>query len=438
MNRVIRINIEKLIVICIFVFYASTNSFWGYKLFHDSDIFPAVAACIPLFLCIINIFILRRKSAIKLGLFFLITSIYFVIVFTSNFGMKYMLFYGLCFSLFLLSGTASNSSSIKYFYYLAIVFAIGSLINLLLPGIYKSVILPNFSGSNQYQRLTRWINSSYYTIIPGFTNQTSFNACHFVYGIGYIVSQMLTQKKTDGKDKVALALFIICLVLTNKRAHFLFTAISLVFCYFFVSNNQKKILRIVQIVIGIAVFLVVINILLNYINVGVFRKINLTLADLENEDDITSGRTQLYSIAIDYFLKNPIFGIGWEKYRLIPELSSSINTHNIYLEILCETGIVGAVLFFSFFMFSLVTAIKNCKQALNANEKYISCFCLYMQVFFLLYGLTGNPLYDPPYYIPYFFICSYTFSMKYKPSFIYSGFPNKEKNRQYLKFRYKN
>ena len=39
-------------------------------------------------------------------------------------------------------------------------------------------------------------------------------------------------------------------------------------------------------------------------------------------------------------------------------------------------------------------------------------FCI--QVFFLLYGITGNPIYDKEMFIPYFVACAATLTVKQK------------------------
>ena len=163
-------------------------------------------------------------------------------------------------------------------------------------------------------------------------------------------------------------------------------------------------------VLGIALFLA----LLPRLDIGVFKKLNTTVEALEsdNDEDVMSGRGELYLLALKYFSRYPIFGIGWETFRFLPDVPGGVETHNIYLQLLCETGIIGFGIFLSFFAYALVTTMKNCRLARTEEERLAASFCLFMQLFFLMYGLTGNPLYDPPYYVPYFIVCAFSFSQR--------------------------
>ena len=401
---------EKYAVWLIFLFYTSTNSFWAYRLFHDSNAFAAIACIIPILCFLVCFYSTHRK--ISLGLLMMVLSIYLVIIITSSLSIKMILFYGMCTIMMLDSRIAEKPSYLKCFYYFSLFFAVGSFINLFMPSLYRTIILPAFSGSSQYSRLVRWSNRATYFIIPGFANQTSFNVCHFVYGIGYILcGHYVYGAKAQRKWAIVVILFL-CLILTNKRAHFIFLFFALAITYYCSSESKLKGKRfLILIVIGIA-FLGIMLFLVPRLNIGVFNKFNRMLTALENDEDVLSGRLLLYDLAVKYFLQHPLLGIGWEGFRRITELGLEMQTHNIYLELLCETGIIGFSVFGCFFIYALWAALKNCKLARTDQSRFTASFCLFMQLFFLLYGLSGNPLYDPPYYIPYFLICTYTFSQR--------------------------
>ena len=115
------------------------------------------------------------------------------------------------------------------------------------------------------------------------------------------------------------------------------------------------------------------------------------------------GRDQLWNQAIDYFLQNPLTGIGWNNYKKIFTLRET-HVHNIYLQLLCETGIIGFLSFIVFFVRSLIISFKNLKVSRNNSIEFSwILFSLYVQIYFLLYGLSGNPLYDVEEMILYFF-----------------------------------
>ena len=75
----------------------------------------------------------------------------------------------------------------------------------------------------------------------------------------------------------------------------------------------------------------------------------MTIEQLLSGQDITSGRLELYALAVDAFLDQPLFGMGWDQFHtLIPQTFLDLHgqdvedVHCIYLQFFTEAGIVGA------------------------------------------------------------------------------------------------
>ena len=64
------------------------------------------------------------------------------------------------------------------------------------------------------------------------------------------------------------------------------------------------------------------------------------------EGDI--GRLIIWGVAIDLFRTAPLFGIGFGSFRDLSGkyLQFILDTHNLYLKVLAETGVLGAVMYF--------------------------------------------------------------------------------------------
>lgn len=71
---------------------------------------------------------------------------------------------------------------------------------------------------------------------------------------------------------------------------------------------------------------------------------------LNNPNNIGVSRKNLWKDNIEYFLENPISGIGIANskqifYFIAPSSVKYYSPHNTYIEILSETGILGALFF---------------------------------------------------------------------------------------------
>jgi O-antigen ligase len=234
------------------------------------------------------------------------------------------------------------------------------------------------------------------------------------------------KKKLQFFKIAEFAIILFALLLTTKRAHLLFAVLAIIIVYCIVYASFRKILQLVPI---IAVFIIVFTIISKYIP-----ETMQTLNRFINQSDITNGRTLLWEIAWNTFKENPIIGIGWGGYPYL--LSTKIiagstygisyyavnymGAHNVYLQLLCETGILG----FTFVVFILTTTfIKTFKTAIyvrkntitvTSTERQVLTFSLMIQMFFFLYCVTGNPLYDRMVYIPYFLCCAVGMAMDKK------------------------
>lgn len=73
-----------------------------------------------------------------------------------------------------------------------------------------------------------------------------------------------------------------------------------------------------------------------------------------------SERTDLWAIALTYIERHPLFGNGWGGYTI----KNGMAIHNTYLTILCDTGIIGFIVFMTPIVYIGCYALK--KHALSA------------------------------------------------------------------------
>lgn len=187
-----------------------------------------------------------------------------------------------------------------------------------------------------------------------------------------------------------LALFGI--ILTSKRGIFIATIIA--FLLSIVLDKDIKIQEIEKrhiIAIGIGIVLAIIGIIyLVETNDYVIAFISRFTGN-----NITTGRNVFYENAIRIFSQGSVgtllIGYGTGSAYLI----NKTGLHNVYLQILFDHGLIGLALYGSFFIINIRNAIK---------KRYFFSMCL--QIVFLIYCITGNPLYDYYFFIPYLlFVC---------------------------------
>ncbi len=112
-------------------------------------------------------------------------------------------------------------------------------------------------------------------------------------------------------------------------------------------------------------------------------------------------------LGIEFFKKNPLFGIGLmqfkEKYKNsrkdFPELPHYFfedveYLHNTYTALLTETGILGFLLFYIYLFLVLIEKIKS--NFIEKNKDFQNSFALFMILWFLLDSLFNAHIYVVP------------------------------------------
>lgn len=220
----------------------------------------------------------------------------------------------------------------------------------------------------------------------GISPQTGNNAYYIAVFIGIAFIQMLSYLSYK-KNIQALLMVVVTvigssmLIATGKRGPLLAVILSLFLVmyinfsssYFFRKNFFK-------------LFLIAILAIAILVNTPVFQNL-LNLIQLKQAGDLLSGRSDLWGISYQNFLNAPIFGVGLLSMRLI----LGLDTHNVYIQLLAETGLVGFLLFLFLIIFRLISTSR--KILVDTENKNLQ-LSFFFQVFFICYCLTGNPIYN--------------------------------------------
>ncbi|MFD1334543.1 O-antigen ligase family protein [Oceanobacillus iheyensis] len=335
---------------------------------------------------------------------------------------------GIVFLLLVKVNISNYDYSLKLVKLAGIIYACSAIFQYLYTDFYLSNVLPFFSQGDQ-DNILKLLRGNSYT---GFTNQTAHLAGYIVSGIGVIIF-------SDWKKKLSikfisilyLTLLVIGLLLTTKRAHFIFMIIAIVITVLFSINNKKFIKNVMKLTMGGIVALLFAFFLFTSIEfsenspiVSFVNELDNTVNGIIEGEDVSSGRSILYTYSWDLFTNSPITGIGWKEFinNSVGLINSDVGSHphNIYLQLLTELGIVGFFLFISpviyvyYKTYSMLRIFSVINNNLKQEWKFGIQYSFFSQSFFLLYGMTGNLLTDYNFLLMYFLACSISLSAMVK------------------------
>lgn len=207
-----------------------------------------------------------------------------------------------------------------------------------------------------------------------------------------------------------IALFIIIVfnkLIVNEEKKYVWLKILLLIggCYTLIWTKKRSFLIFVAIVIAISWLIgfrknqhklkyLVISICLIVLGIYFIERYNLDVLIVEkflrymDQGDISNGRMELWEESLDYFQNHPLFGVG------IRSLTTVLgnDSHNIYIQLLAEVGIIGAFIFYVAIWYPIILCIK---QAIKMKNRKMDVFVVIsIQILFVLYGITGNDLFD--------------------------------------------
>jgi len=107
-----------------------------------------------------------------------------------------------------------------------------------------------------------------------------------------------------------------------------------------------------------------------------------------------SGRTDIWQFTWEHVLENPLWGIGLQGFRHLDfsqvQLTSSSHPHNIMLEILLESGFIGAGLLASFVIIMLIKTLWFTQRRVPVDRYGFKVLIMATGIAFLSYLIAGQ------------------------------------------------
>ena len=329
----------------------------------------------------------------------------------ANESMKWLLVFGSMLIVTVLTGQASkqkwHSSLWSVIVAIGLFYALVTIASWAVPG-FHDFIYRHFFANGSYHA-ARWQ--------AGFTNHYSTNGMYLALGLLACIPRLADKNKNIAIRVIPALIILFALLLTAKRAHLVFSLFAMVaaLCIFGSRKSASTSFKVlVVIAIGILGF---------YLATIYIPDLTVVLDRIAQaqDDDTYNGRSSFYEICLAMWGQSPIVGSGMGSYTTTFNMTSlgawyigkgftGMKAHNCYLQVLAEQGIIGLVLLVAVFVTFLVGSIRlllwlNRHDPGNYVFRISLTASVAVQLFFVIYCLTGNPLYDMQMYIPYLLGC---------------------------------
>lgn len=197
---------------------------------------------------------------------------------------------------------------------------------------------------------------------------------------------------------IGVLLSITGLMMSGKRMFSIIYALAFLVIYL-LSDYENKHIKFLSGIIIVSIMIIIIY------NVFPAAKevLERTLSKAGNAESVTSGRNVLWEKAIEIFKTNRIHGIGFGAFQVyfadhyVIKGIHAYLTHNIYIGLLAETGAIGFSIFIIFMLNNLrmTYVVKDKIKDLHSKKvSYVYKFSIMIQVWFIIYGFSGNGIYD--------------------------------------------
>lgn len=278
---------------------------------------------------------------------------------------------------------------LRFFFIFGVITSIVTWISFFNPDIYIRYFIPLLPQASQAEALSNFFRASNRM---GLTTHYSHNAYYIILAI---LSEIYRYFKTKNKKELIwIAFFVGTLLIVGKRGHAVFFLAAFVLSYFIYYKIQMKtILRFLGIFVVAILF---IAILIKFIPEANFLFERFLLISNDSSDTMQI-RFGMYKDVWDLFKSNGYLPIGWAQYASSTNYSHP-GVHNDYVQLFCETGILG----FGFVVGSNIAMLAKSIKFVRSYQDGFSFIILIFNIFYLLYSFTGLPHFDVEVYMCFF------------------------------------
>lgn len=216
---------------------------------------------------------------------------------------------------------------------------------------------------------------------------------------------------------LVMSSFLVYLI--SARASLLALLIILIFFIaFYLRQNGykfKSAIKLTYLLIPLSISFGVVNYIFSKNQDGRFTSTVERLQQIKVGEASSNVRLDYYRTAIDLTLENPVFGIGLDNWRVesLPRETlnngiASLHTHNDFLQLFAETGVLGGLFYLSIFVALLLIHLKRLAKP---QEDQAATLSILTFMLLLVYGIDATfnfPFYRPTMQLFFCFLVALT------------------------------
>lgn len=348
-------------------------------------------------LCIVFCYFIKKKKYLK-GNPFLYVLVYstFSMLFLNMTNAVYywmmLLVAVLMFYLPLGNNTIITISNL--FVIISVVCSLGVFFQVFFPNqfyiVTDSIHMPGVAAMIRY--------NADFGVINGVLGEASYTS--FVIIIGFVILLCSIPYRKNKLIVIVLSIMMYASLIILGKRNFILSVPAAVLVTYLVKKYKQDKSKAILIIMAISIVLSVmyplflgdtLSLILKKGNAG-YNGINF------------SNREEFWDIAINMFKESPVFGKGMNSFDIvysskIPNELSFVGAHNSYIQFLAEFGIVGTIIYvkciLKCFHISFNTIKCSYPNIVDSRLRYLSESYFAILIVLIIYGLTGNPFYQP-------------------------------------------
>lgn len=289
----------------------------------------------------------------------------------------------------------------KWFFGLSVLHTVVVLLQYFMPNTINPIIAVMVSGEVAERAIQANMLGG---VCTGFAGEASFAMLYtsITFFLGFLY-YLVENKKIY---LIFVIVGLICTLLTAKRIAIAINVLAVVSGYVLLVKSKR--IKQKNSLFSILFLLFVGIAVLSYTNLAeMFTQKNEMLLE---SGDLSNGRAELNAKMIQIFQDHMILGIGP---YCTTQYTGEYLGHNIYLTTLSECGILGFIALVVLLLLNFKDTLLRFLKGDNSIYMYTS---LYIQLFFIIYGFTGNPLYGTQFLATYILFAINENRSRYIPS----------------------